>query len=364
MYYNPVKVVETENWIEEYSKFKEKTGISNSLIITSKGNFKRQELSTVFNSNSILNTVEPNPTFDSCQIAIDFVEKSKFDCVTAIGGGSVMDTAKVVMASLGTQIYDVADLLNITHPYNNKVLSIFIPTTHGTGSEVTKWGTVWNTVEKKKYSISHQDLYPSIAILDANLMSSLPLDISIITTMDALSHSFESIWNNNANQTSTNYAVESICMILRNIDSLKQNPSKLETRKILLKASNLAGLAFSNTKTAAAHSISYPLTINYGIPHGIASSLALLPLLRINMTAIEDELDLIIKELELKDIYDLENLIKIIPDTLQKYNLESWGVNKDHLDELVEQSFTKGRMDNNIVNLSERDIYNILQSIY
>ncbi|SVE08333.1 uncharacterized protein METZ01_LOCUS461187, partial [marine metagenome] len=244
------------------------------------------------------------------------------------------------------------------------VLSIFIPTTHGTGSEVTKWGTVWNTAEKKKYSISHQDLYPSIAILDANLMSSLPLDISIITTMDALSHSFESIWNKNANQTSIDYAVESICMILRNIESLKQNPSKLETRKILLKASNLAGLAFSNTKTAAAHSISYPLTINYGIPHGIASSLALLPLLRINMTAIEEELDLIRKKLELNDIYDLENLIRIIPDTLQKFNLESWGVNKDHLGELVEQSFTKGRMDNNIVNLSERDVYNILQSIY
>ena len=127
MYYNPVKVVETDNWIKEYGDFKEKTGISNSLIITSRGTSIRQELSTIFNSNLILNTVEPNPTFESCQIAIDFVNKSRFDCVTAIGGGSVLDTAKIVMASLGTGIYDVAELLNITHPFNNKVLSIFIP---------------------------------------------------------------------------------------------------------------------------------------------------------------------------------------------------------------------------------------------
>ena len=80
--------------------------------------------------------------------------------------------------------------------------------------------------------------------------------------------------------------------------------------------------------------------------------------------AVEYEIDLIIKELKLNDISDLEYLIKIIPDSLQKFRLESWGVKKDHLDELVEQSFTKGRMDNNIVNLSERDVYNILQSIY
>jgi len=364
MYYNPVKVVETNNWIKEYGNFQEKFGILNPVIITSKGNLKRQKLSTVFNSNSILSTVEPNPTFESCQIAIDFVSKSNFDSVIAIGGGSVMDTAKVVMASLGTEIYNVVELLNITNPYKNKVFSIFIPTTHGSGSEVTKWGTVWNVAEKKKYSISHSDLYPSIAILDAYFTSTLPLDMSIITTMDALSHSFESIWNKNANHKSTSYAVDSICIILRIIESLKQNPSKLEARKKLLKASNLAGLAISNTKTAAAHSISYPLTINYGVPHGLASSLALLPLLRINMIAIGDELDLIKKKLILNDIFDLENLIKSIPNNLQKFNLESWGVKKDHLDKLVEQSFTKGRMDNNIVDLSERDVYNILKSIY
>jgi alcohol dehydrogenase class IV len=135
-------------------------------------------------------------------------------------------------------------------------------------------------------------------------------------------------------------------------------------RNILLKASNIAGLAFSNTKTAAAHSISYPLTINYSIPHGLATFLPLLSLLRINKGAIENELDLIIKELEMSDLSELENDIKRIPSEMLKINLNGWGVAQSDLLDLAEQSFTQGRMDNNIVELNRRDVYNILQSIY
>ena len=108
------------------------------------------------------------------------------------------------------------------------------------------WGTVWNMDEKKKYSISHPNLYPSIAILDGKLTLTLPLDLSITTVMDALSHSFESIWNKNRNPTSVGYAIEAISLILENSEGLKQNPLDLEIRDKLLIAANKAGLAFSN----------------------------------------------------------------------------------------------------------------------
>ena len=169
-----------------------------------------------------------------------------------------------------------------TGNFSQTIASIFLPTTHGTASEVTMWGTVWNMKEKKKYSISHPDLYPGVAILDGNLTLSLPLNISIMTVMDALSHSFESIWNKNANPTSTDFAISAICSILDNGEALKENPTDLAIRNNLLKAATVAGLAFSNTATAAAHSMSYPLTIHYGIPHGIASSISLIPLLEKN----------------------------------------------------------------------------------
>ncbi len=149
MYHNPVEVIKTDNWLEKCRNFQKKLNFHNPLIITSKGNLSRQELSSKFNFESIFCDVKPDPTFKSCQKAINFIDISKFDGVIAIGGGSVMDTAKVVMASMGTGANGLPELLKITTPFRNKIPSIFIPTTHGTGSEVTMWGTIWDMIEKK-----------------------------------------------------------------------------------------------------------------------------------------------------------------------------------------------------------------------
>ena len=127
--------------------------------------------------------------------------------------------------------------------------------------------------------------------LYGKLLLTLPLDISITTVLDALSHSFESIWNKNANNKSTEYAIKAISIILQNIEGLKEDPYNADIRNNLLEASTTSGLAFSNTKTAAAHSMSYPLTINYGIPHGIASSICLIPLLEFNRKLMQSSLE-------------------------------------------------------------------------
>ena len=191
----------------------------------------------------------------------------------------------------------------------------------------------------------------------------LPLDISIITVMDALSHSFEAIWNKNANKNSTKFAIISICSIISNIEKFKNQPSNLKLRNKLLEASTIAGLAFSNTKTAAAHSISYPLTIRYNIPHGVASSLSLLPLLKINGPFIKNELDIICKNLKLS-YEELDACIARIPKHIIPFELNLWRVKKNHINKLAEESFTKGRMDNNIVDLNINDVRDILYSIY
>ena len=144
-----------------------------------------------------------------------------------------MDTAKVVLAYLSTGVSDIKDLLKYKRKYNNKKESIFVPTTHGTGSEVTKWGTVWDPINIKKYSISHNNLYPSIAILDPSFTLTLPLPISLIVSMDALSHSFESIWNKNRNEESSYYAVKAIGLIISNLGKLSSNPLNIAIRKKL-----------------------------------------------------------------------------------------------------------------------------------
>ena len=151
-------------------------------------------------------------------------------------------------------------------------------TTSGTSSELTHWATLWDNDAFVKHSLSDEILYPKEAFYDANLSLSLPRQTTIYTALDALSHSFESIWNNNANPISTHYALMAIEIILRDLVELSQNLHSLQLRSNLMLASIYAGLAFSNTQTALAHALSYPLTMRFGTPHGLACSFSL-PLL-------------------------------------------------------------------------------------
>ncbi len=364
MYYNPVKVIETEDWRTVLTKSVSNLNINSPLIITSPGNIKRNDLLNIFDGRIIFSDIENNPTFESCQRAIDFSRNKNYDGVIALGGGSVMDTAKAVMIALGTGIYKLEELLNINTPFPHRIPAIFIPTTHGTASEVTMWGTIWKMTEKRKYSIAYPELYPDVAILDGSLTLSLPLELSIITVLDALSHSFEAIWNKNANQKSTDYAIEAISIILQNVELLKKNPQAIEIRNKLLKASNIAGLAFSNTKTAAAHSMSYPLTISYRIPHGIACSIPIIPLLKINEVAIKIVLEKIYRKLHVQKLSDLEELILQIPDGIIDFTLSKWGVKQTDIKDLIERAFTKSRMANNIIDLNNNDILRVLKEVY
>ena len=365
-YYNPVNVIKTDDWLHELNIQKNKINIFNPLIVTSPGNRKRLHLETHFTNGLIFDDIQINPNIDDCAKIVTIIrayKKTMFDGIIAIGGGSVMDLAKFALAYLCLDISNISTIINYKENYPKTIPSIFLPTTHGTGSEVTMWGTIWDIVGKKKYSISNIDLYPTKAILDGNLTVSLPLDISITSVMDALSHSFEAIWNKNANSISTKYAIEAIVLILNNVQKLKKNTTNMNVRNTLLYASSLAGLAFSNTKTAAAHSISYPLTLHFGIPHGIASSITLLPLLEINSHLIRETLDKICTNVSLT-LDELRQVIINIPKDVIPYTLSEWGVTKNQLDQIVEGAFTTGRMDNNIVNLTAKNVKNILLEIY
>jgi len=362
-YFNPVKVVKSDNWKEELINYIKDYQISSPLIITSKGTRKRLFLDSLLDSGFIFDDIQSHPTLSECNRAIEYCNDKSIDGLVAIGGGSVMDMAKVIMAHLNTNINEVRELISYRKNYKKKINSIFLPTTHGTASEVTMWGTLWDKTENKKYSISNIGLYPTCTILDPSLTISLPLDTSIITVMDALSHSFEAIWNKNANEKSTSYAIEAIILILNNIDKLKSNPMDLIVRNNLLIASNLAGLAFSNTKTAAAHSISYPLTIYYGIPHGIASSITLIPLLDLCADKINGPIKKIILDLGMNSIEDLKEKIKKIPDGYLKFHLSEWNIAQRDYELIIKKSFTKDRMDNFIHDIDATKMTSILKSV-
>ena len=174
------------------------------------------------------------------------------------GGGSVIDSAKVFAAAAG----DFSKVLHYLETgAGGSALSaipiIAVPTTAGTGSEVTSWATVWDEERGRKFSLVRETLYPEIAVIDPMLMLAKPYGLTLATGLDALSHSIESIWNINANPVSARHAVTAARAILADLPNLLRDLGNLELRNQIAEASLNAGLAFSNTKTAIAHNLSY-----------------------------------------------------------------------------------------------------------
>lgn len=201
--------------------------------------------------------------------------------IVALGGGSVIDSAKVFAAARGDFAVVEAYLAGDIDAGNiNPWTLIAVPTTAGTGSEVTCWGTVWHGTAGKKYSLAHPGLYPKIAVVDPELMIGKPLALTVQTGLDALSHALESLWNRNANPVSMAHAVAAARGVLSTLPALSRDLQNAQLRERMARASTLAGFAFSNTKTAIAHSLSYPITLSHDVPHGIACSFSLPMIIR------------------------------------------------------------------------------------
>ena len=165
--------------------------------------------------------------------------------------------------------------------------------------------------KNNKLSLAHKSLYAEKAIIDPSIMVDKPLGLTISTGLDALSHSMESIWNINANPISASHAIQASKLVLENLPLLTKDLRNVELRSNIALACVHAGLAFSNTKTAIAHNLSYPVTLNYGIQHGIACSFTL-PMITKSMVGIDS-----VAEERLKLIFN-DNL-KNAADSLSEF---------------------------------------------
>jgi alcohol dehydrogenase len=227
---------------------------------------------------ALIRNIGPNPDFitlaESCRLYA--AAQTPIAAIVALGGGSVMDAAKVLAAAKGdfTRVRAYLETGKGASGLGRTPI-IAIPTTSGTGSEVTSWATVWDTEQMKKYSLAGDAYYPERALVDPLLTLGLPRAVTISSGLDALSHALESLWNVNANPVSASLAEAAAREVLEVLPLLANNLRDIDLRARLAKASLMAGLAFSNTKTALAHSLSYHLTLHHGVPHGIACSFSL-----------------------------------------------------------------------------------------
>lgn len=208
-----------------------------------------------------------------------------YDLVLAIGGGSVIDAGKALVALRNVDIKTPEDVRHAIKEKKWGPMScplVAVPTTAGTGSEVTSWATVWDHAAGAKYSIEATALYPKVALVAPELTINLTAYMTAASALDAMSHATEAYWSKNTNEIVRLYALKAISSITQNLESLLEDPQDINLRAKVAYGSLFAGLAFSNTKTTACHSISYPLTLQYGLNHGVAVSLTLGKMLEVN----------------------------------------------------------------------------------
>ncbi|OEF97726.1 phosphonoacetaldehyde reductase [Desulfuribacillus alkaliarsenatis] len=351
-YYNPVKIHFGVDIIQKLPAFIKSR---NALVITSKG-FKRRGTVDYIQSLSnrivaIIDNVKPNPTLADVEEIYVSTNQIQFDLIIALGGGSVIDVAKAI--SVRPKSGSVNDLINIIKdndcklPYKITPI-IAIPTTAGTGSEVTPWATIWDTKEMKKYSLHLKDLWCEACVCDPILTQSLPKDITIQTGLDALSHAVEAVINVNANPISNSYAIEATQEIITILPELVADLDSIQLRSQMMLASLKAGLAFSNTQTSIAHAISYYLTLHKSLPHGIACSITLPDIIDLAI-GVNDELD--------KELFKMFGALSSVPmrklfTKLQvSIDLRSYNILKDDLLSIRESLSHTSRAKNSILDV-------------
>ncbi len=371
-FYNPVEVASGPGVINELDSYLPEESADQVLLITSAGSTARGLTGRVKallggRRVTVLDRVSPNPDIASIEGHRAFLENEKVDAVIAVGGGSVLDTAKALSILLGL---DDAQFSLRKHlggeaplPDRPPLYMIAVPTTAGTGSEATPFATIWDDMSTKKYSLIHPDLYPDAALLDPELTLSLPEETTIISGLDVLSHALESVWNRNASPISISYAARAIDIVLTILPAVVEKPQDLERRAMMLTGSYFGGVCISVTRTALAHSMSYPLTSALGVPHGLACGFTLPALLAYNAKHDDGRLQMAAQMIGCGEISGLsrrlEELFNVIGvrELLKKYGLEA----KDAL-ALAEQMFTPERSGNNLCPAGLEDVRAILKA--
>ncbi|HEY9678203.1 MAG TPA: bifunctional acetaldehyde-CoA/alcohol dehydrogenase [Drouetiella sp.] len=268
-----------------------------AIVLTSRSAARRGHLSMVLErlpadcKVDVFSDIGVEPDFSTVEKAIAVMRQSPVDTVIALGGGSVLDAAKIIRL-----FYDCPELtlkevsvsfLDFKHrmavyPQSAKTQLVAIPTTSGTGSEVTPFAVLTDSNTGRKISLVDEVLLPQVAIIDANLTKSLPKEITVDTAFDALTHALEALASTFATDYTDGLALEAIRLIFEALPETLKNPSNILWRHKLHNAACLAGMAIGNASVGVNHALAHSLGAEFDIPHGKANGVYLLSTLEYN----------------------------------------------------------------------------------
>lgn len=231
---------------------------------------------------TVYDKVDPEPRIELADEGAALAVKNKCDMVIGIGGGSAMDVAKAI-AVIATNKGAATDYLGLNKVPKAGLPKIMIPTTAGTGSEVTFTAVFVRKNLKKKEGMNSPYLYPELALLDPELTLSLPPAPTAQTGLDALCHAIESYTSINSSPMSEMFSLEAISLIAENLRTCVHDGKNIAARERMLLGSLYAGIGLANAGVTAVHSLSYPLGGKFGVSHGLANTILLAPVMAFNL---------------------------------------------------------------------------------
>ncbi len=302
----------------------------------------------------VLDEIPPEPSYTAVQTIVDRFKASGADMIIACGGGSVLDAAKLASV-LVTEEYGVKELLEDPGRAKKCVPTLLIPTTAGTGAEVTPNAIVAVPEKELKVGIVNENMIADYVILDARMIKNLPRQIAAATGVDALAHAIECYTSKKANPFSDTFAMEALDLILNNIIPACDDPEAMEAKNKMQIAAFYAGIAITASGTTAVHALSYPLGGKYHIAHGVSNAILLAPVMRFNAPVCQERLAMaydrcchdtenICQTTKEKAEWMIEQLERIVCHLEIPTSLKEFGVPQEDLEGLVEAGMQVQRL--------------------
>ena len=255
------------------------------LIVTDPGVLKAGIAEQAVNASGrdcvVFSKIEPDPSIDTALACAKVVRETGAAVIVGVGGGSAMDTAKVA-SIIAHAKQPISEMFGIELVKDVGLPLILIPTTAGTGSEVTHIAILSDEQEHLKKGIVSSKLFPAVAIVDPKLTLGVPKFVTAASGMDALLHAVEAFTSKNANSVTDTLAKRAMFLIANNLRSAFENGRNVEARSAMLEGAMLAGMAFANAGVTAVHAFAYPIGAEFHIPHGVANSIMMGPVLTFN----------------------------------------------------------------------------------
>lgn len=316
-----------------------------------------------------MDSVQANPDRKVLQECIDELAGAELESIIAFGGGSAIDSAKALALALGPKGCGktLAELIGEASglPSGASLPLHALPTTAGTGSEVTPYATIWDHAERRKLSLAAPAIYPRSAFVDPELTDGLPREVTLSTGLDAINQAGESIWNRGMTPVSEAWAHRALVAGFEALPRLMEDPGDRAARDAMAETSLLAGLAISQTRTSLCHAISYPLTAHFGIPHGLACAFTMPAVLRLNLAADDGRFRRLAALLAPGGESDTEGLLQRFDVLNQRLDVagrvRAAIGEREALLELRDEMFTPGRADNGIAPVDHKIVQGMLE---